>query len=643
MTIKRYGALLGCILYAAGAGAAPNCVDNTCAGAQTCTVGTSADDFCEIDAGTVAPLAEIEEISFTAVSLPLTVDRPIADNLFFDNVSVSAQTSFDYSAAPEAFHRITLDTTDTASETRTVSFGFGIYRPDDDNSVDRIEVISGTIRINGGASAALDLPSGPGFSSTLIKNLNTGSLSVGANIIVLDSKDDLDALSDPISLMLPRYPLPAESIDAVTIALVETYFGSPPSVGSGTALAGTSGLYNGALVSGSPLPVNAYQVVGLRAQDSVNDTEMVAIGLPVSDSDGDGIADVLDAFPNDPLDFLDTDNDGTGDLTDTDDDGDGTPDDLDVFPLDGSETVDTDGDGTGNNADTDDDGDGLPDAYETSKGLNPLISNVGQDSDGDGVNDIDEFNLGIDPSLTDSDGDGLSDGDELAAGLDPTTPDDAVIASQLVTPSTTVLRLAPGATATVSWDYNTSDGVAGLSGMVLRVHYDSTVLTWLNNDAPLGTGFVSRTVANDTSDFDRDPSTNAYIEFEWNDPQDAWPGTLPTILLTAQFSLKADGLTDPFDFTAIRLTNGAVPQRIEGSTVTRYRVSGEAIRVGLGDAVFSLDVTGDGEFDPFSDGVIINRFLLGYPVEDIATDAELTGATRTRQQIFDLLQQSRVF
>jgi hypothetical protein len=66
--------------------------------------------------------------------------------------------------------------------------------------------------------------------------------------------------------------------------------------------------------------------------------------------------------------------------------------------------------------------------------------------------------------------------------------------------------------------------------------------------------------------------------------------------------------------------------------------------VGVGDSSsFSLDVTGDGEFDPFTDGVIINRFLLGYPVIDIANDAELVGATRSRQQIFELLQQARVF
>jgi hypothetical protein len=48
----------------------------------------------------------------------------------------------------------------------------------------------------------------------------------------------------------------------------------------------------------------------------------------------------------------------------TDSDGDGVPDYLDAFPLNAAESVDTDGDGIGNNADPDDDNDGLPDVMD---------------------------------------------------------------------------------------------------------------------------------------------------------------------------------------------------------------------------------------------------------------------------------------
>ena len=54
-----------------------------------------------------------------------------------------------------------------------------------------------------------------------------------------------------------------------------------------------------------------------------------------------------------------------------DSDGDGIENDADAFPNDGSEHADTDGDGIGNNADQDDDGDTIPDLYDSQ----PEIAN----------------------------------------------------------------------------------------------------------------------------------------------------------------------------------------------------------------------------------------------------------------------------
>ncbi len=51
------------------------------------------------------------------------------------------------------------------------------------------------------------------------------------------------------------------------------------------------------------------------------------------DSDGDGFDAEVDVFPNDPTEWLDTDNDGIGNNADTDDDGDGVPDIFDSTPL----------------------------------------------------------------------------------------------------------------------------------------------------------------------------------------------------------------------------------------------------------------------------------------------------------------------
>ncbi|TXR53811.1 GLUG motif-containing protein [Reinekea thalattae] len=87
-----------------------------------------------------------------------------------------------------------------------------------------------------------------------------------------------------------------------------------------------------------------------------------------ADTDGDGVSDNVDAFPNDPAETTDTDGDGVGDNADvfpndpsetTDTDSDGVGDNADAFPNDPSETTDTDNDGVGDNADVDDDNNGL--------------------------------------------------------------------------------------------------------------------------------------------------------------------------------------------------------------------------------------------------------------------------------------------
>ena len=69
--------------------------------------------------------------------------------------------------------------------------------------------------------------------------------------------------------------------------------------------------------------------------------------------------------------YSDVDNDNIPDYIDDDDDNDGVLDVNDAFPLDPSESVDTDNDGTGDNADTDIDGDGFNNSDEISSGTDP--------------------------------------------------------------------------------------------------------------------------------------------------------------------------------------------------------------------------------------------------------------------------------
>ncbi|WP_143870906.1 carboxypeptidase-like regulatory domain-containing protein [Catenovulum sediminis] len=166
----------------------------------------------------------------------------------------------------------------------------------------------------------------------------------------------------------------------------------------------------------------------------LEDENLVNIGGENQDFDNDGVLDVVDAFPTDPNESVDTDMDGIGNNADTDDDGDQVADVYDAFPLDSTESLDTDMDGIGNNADTDDDGDQVADVddafpLDSTESLDTDMDGIGNnadtDDDGDQVADVDDaFPLDSTESIdTDMDGIGNNadtddDGDQIADNLD---------------------------------------------------------------------------------------------------------------------------------------------------------------------------------------------------------------------------------
>ena len=125
-------------------------------------------------------------------------------------------------------------------------------------------------------------------------------------------------------------------------------------------------------------PSRGYETVESIAVE-VKDSCVVAPVDP--DTDGDGVKDSLDAFPNDPAETKDSDGDTVGDNADDfpndstetkDSDGDRIGDNADVFPNDASESADSDFDGVGDN------GDNAPNAWNPDQA----------DRDNDGVGDV---------------------------------------------------------------------------------------------------------------------------------------------------------------------------------------------------------------------------------------------------------------
>ena len=106
--------------------------------------------------------------------------------------------------------------------------------------------------------------------------------------------------------------------------------------------------------------------------------------MPPADSDGDGVPDGLDDFPQDASETKDSDGDGVGDN-------------ADAFPTDPAETADADGDGVGDNSDA------FPQNPEETK-----------DADSDGTGDNADECPNDASGIVDSDGDGICDSDDLS-------------------------------------------------------------------------------------------------------------------------------------------------------------------------------------------------------------------------------------
>lgn len=231
---------------------------------------------------------------------------------------------------------------------------------------------------------------------------------------------------------------------------------------------------------------------------NVCEANMTVTGVPLGDTDGDGLCDyyetVLGLDPN----SADSDGDSIAD--------------LDELMYAGTDPChpDTDGDGIRDDLE-DEDGDGLSVREELAAGTSLLSP----DSDGDGLNDKEEIEVyGTDPCNYDTDGDGLRDGLEPSLGFDPCRPDtdgngmidskESVpqkISQEITTQGSAVTEVTVdmscageiGTQVLIRDVYGTdllSSGVAGLVGVPVDIHsftdFDTAVITFAYDEAKLG-------------------------------------------------------------------------------------------------------------------------------------------------------------
>jgi len=187
--------------------------------------------------------------------------------------------------------------------------------------------------------------------------------------------------------------------------------------------------------------------------------------------------------------------------------------------------------------------------------------------------------------------------------------------------------------------YTTSDNESALTGLELKVHYDSTVFTPSgenNGVSALVSTFSDPSIIDDTENVDKDPTTDKYLNIIWVDLtlNPNFPGTeLPATIASLSFASSesgVDSLTGENKESKINFTSAqpAINYDFLSKSVT------------LKPQSFNLDVDGDGSVTALGDGLMVIRKLFGSAFAgDALTDKAMSNdATRTTDEIHDYIQ-----
>jgi hypothetical protein len=150
-------------------------------------------------------------------------------------------------------------------------------------------------------------------------------------------------------------------------------------------------------------------------------------------------------------------------------------------------------------------------------------------------------------------------GGDVASSVEVVTSDLAAATAQeqQVAASPSSISANPGQAVSFSVTYTTSTGDATLTGLGLRLHYNSAVLTFNALSSVLATPTQNQSPANDTNNYDGDTNTDKYVFVSWADMSGAWPGSVPVTLYTASFTAVASATgSSSVRFTASSTASG---------------------------------------------------------------------------------------
>ena len=193
--------------------------------------------------------------------------------------------------------------------------------------------------------------------------------------------------------------------------------------------------------------------------------------------------------------------------------------------------------------------------------------------------------------------------------------------SQIVAPSPATIDVtdASGEAVVFDVDYSTTPTDPTLTGLGLRMHFDSSKLAFEELTSVLPTGLIQQQdpVA-DAGDYDSNSSTDQYVLISWADIAGGWPGVETVILFAAHFTTLGGEGTTQVNFTASSTASGW--ELDASSAVVNFVAPVPAVLVN--ETEQSTDVTeGDASED------IYEVVLATQPTDDVTvtvvTDAEV--------------------
>jgi hypothetical protein len=263
------------------------------------------------------------------------------------------------------------------------------------------------------------------------------------------------------------------------------------------------------------------------------------------------------------------------------------------------------------------------------------------DSNTDDSNTDDSNTDGTDTDGSDTDGSNTDDSNTDGSDTDGSDTDGSDDTSNETTKPVQRITVSNqpsgllGDTAQIEVTYDASTNNNQLSGLGLRIHFDSSVLTFnavsnvleqdiiVNGEGPI----------NDVDDFDNDPQTDSFISFGWASLFNNWPNTeLPSVLMNITFGVSASVDLNSVNSTQINFS--------DITTSTGYEFETVNLNLELTETESTWDFDGNGDADALTDGLIMMRYSFGLRGDSMADNVMAANSVMSAPQVEERIQKS---